>query len=75
MNLRQYPFSDVFQENADGSLNPKRTISISGVTLGPEVKFGPGMVVGGIDFHKYKYRPVAAEERDNTLVIRGFYKE
>lgn len=74
MDLQQYDFLDVFQENPDGTLSTKRTISINGVHFGPEVTFGPGVSVGGVDFHKFKYRPIAGEELNGSLVIRGFFQ-
>ena len=75
MELRRYDFSDVFLVNPDGTLSIKRPISVSGVGLDEGVTFGPGAVIGGIDFHKFKYRPIAGEEQDHTLIIRGFYQQ
>ena len=75
MSLQRYEFQDVFQENLDGTLSPRRIITISGVTFTPDVTFGPGVVVGGIDFHKFKYQPIAAEEQNGALIIRGFFNQ
>lgn len=74
MELKRYEFQDVFQESSDGSLTTKRPININGVTFGLNVTFGPGVSVGGVDFHKYKYRAIAAEENNGILIIRGFYE-
>ena len=73
--MQRYPFLDVFQENPDGTLNTRRPINVSGVGFGSDVKIGPGVAIGGIDFHKFKYRPIAAEDRNGTLIIRGFFQE
>jgi len=75
MNLQRYAFLDVFQENPDGTLSPRRLINVSGVTFGPDVTFSAGVAIGGIDFHKYKNRPIAAEDKEGALIIRGFFQE
>lgn len=72
---KKYKFLDVFQENADGSLTPKKTISVSGTTFGPGVSFQKGVAFGGVDFHLYKYLDIAVDEQDDILNILGFYKE
>ena len=74
MDLQRYEFQDVFQENLDGTLSTRRPINVSGVGFGAGVTFGPGVVVGGIDFHKFKYRPIAGVEKDGTLIIRGLFQ-
>ena len=55
MNDQRYKFLDIFQENTDGSLTPKRQVHVNGVTFGPGVNFQKGVAFGGIDFHLYKY--------------------
>jgi len=75
MPLRRYEFPEVFQENTDGTLSARRTVSVSGVTLAPDVQIGPGVLVGGIDFHQVKGRAIAGEEQNGTLIIRGFYQQ
>ncbi len=74
MALQQYPFFDVFNENPDGTLSPKRPINVSGITLAADVSLSPGVEVGGIDFHKFKNFPIAADEQGGILLIRGFYQ-
>jgi hypothetical protein len=74
MNVSRYKFIDVFQENPDGSLAPKRVISINGITFSPGIAFSPGVAFGGVDFHRYKYLDIVAEEREGVLIIRGFFK-
>jgi hypothetical protein len=73
--MGKYIFTDIFTENHDGSLSPKRTIIVNGVTSSPGITFNPGVSFGGIDFHKYKYMNIAAEEKDGILVVKGFYKQ
>ena len=35
MPTRRFTFFDVFQRNNDGSLTPRRVVSVNGVTFGP----------------------------------------
>ncbi len=73
--MNRYKFLDIFQENSDGSLSPKRVISINGITFSPGVSFSQGVSFGGIDFHRFKYFDIAAEDQNGVLVIKGFYKQ
>ncbi len=71
----RFGFRDIFQDNYDGSLSPKRDISINGITFGPSVSFQKGVFFGGIDLHLYKYKDIAAhEDNGGVLVIDGFYE-
>ena len=74
--IKRFRFSDIFQENRDGSLSPKRNILVNGVSFGPRVSFSPGVSFGGVNFYQYKHLDIAAEEQpDKVLVIKGFYKQ
>lgn len=73
--MQRYRFLEIFQENPDGSLTPKRKIKVGGTVLGPQTSLKPGVIFnGGVDFHKYKYLDMAAEPRGDVLEIKGFYK-
>ena len=72
--MARFNFFDIFQQNSDGSLSPKRKIVVNGVTFGPGVSFGTGVSFGGVDFHNFKNRDIAAEEKDGSLIITGFFK-
>ena len=72
--MNRYKFSDILQENPDGSLSPRVRINVNGVTLGTEVTFRQGVAFGGIDFFEHKNQDTAAEEQNGILIIRGFYK-
>lgn len=75
--LAKYKFSDVFQENPDGTISPKVTVSINGVTLmANSMSIGKGVFFGGVDLHQYKNVDIAGEYNDpgDTLEIKGFYK-
>ena len=71
----RYTFNQIFKENLDGSLTPIKTVQINGLTFGPDISFQKGVASGGIDFHLYKNRDVAAKEENGVLNIVGFFKE
>jgi len=72
--MNRFKFSDVFQENPDGSLTPKIRISVNGVSFGPGgMTFNKGVAFGGIDFHQYKNLDIAGEYVDDILLIKGFF--
>lgn len=72
---KRYKFLDVFQENTDGSLTPKRQIYVNGVTFGSGTTFQKGVAFGGIDFHLYKYFDIAGTEENGILTIVGFFQQ
>lgn len=67
-------FSDVFQENADGTITPKRNVQIGAATIGSQITFGKGVSFGGINIFDFKDLPVEADDVGGVLVIKGFYK-
>ena len=82
--VRRYPFSDIFQQNPDGSLTSKKPIEINGVSFPSGSFFQKGVVYGGIDFHLYKNHSIAVEEEEGStqdqntdapLKIVGFSQE
>ena len=75
MNPQRYKFLDIFKENSDGSLTPKKQIHVNGVNFGPGVNFQKGVAFGGIDFHLYKYWDIEVEDKDGILDIKGFYQQ
>jgi hypothetical protein len=69
----RYRFEEVFQRNPDGSLTPRRTIHINGVTFGYGVTFNRGVAFGGIDFFNFENKDIEADEINGVLNIKGFY--
>lgn len=67
-----YKFLNVFQENSDGSLTPRRQIYVNGITFSPGTNFQKGVAFGGIDFHLYKYWDILGKENEGVLVVTGF---
>ena len=50
----RFKFLDIFQENNDGTLTPKKQILVNGISFGPNVVFQKDVTFGGVDFHLYK---------------------
>lgn len=72
--LKKVNFNDLFLENSDGSLTPKRIIQVGSVTFGPGVSFGPGAVFSNIDFFAIKGNEIAiTEDSRGTAIIKGYY--
>ncbi|MBU0578223.1 hypothetical protein KJ742_06435 [Patescibacteria group bacterium] len=72
--MQRYNFNDIFRENADGTLTPKRTIQLGAATLGSSVTFGQGVSFGGVNIFQFKGADIAGEEDSGVLVIKGFYQ-
>ena len=72
-SIQRKKFNEVFLRNPDGSLTPKITLRIGGVTFGPGVRFGPGVKFSGIDFFDYLGHDIAVVDVNGILEIKGFY--
>lgn len=66
-------FWEVFQENPNGSISPRTTIRVGGVTLSPGVSFTRGVTFGGVDFFNYYGMDLEVDEEGQILILRGFY--
>jgi len=73
-NQERLNFSDIFQEQSDGSLTPKVKIEVNGVSFGPGITFQKGVAFGGIDFYLFKNRDIAIVKEGDIYKIVGFYK-
>lgn len=73
MTVLRIPFSEVFRENADGSLTLLQTIKVNDAELNPTMTLNKGVVIGGVDFFQFKGFPIAAEQEGNILVIKGYF--
>lgn len=72
----RYKFDDLFTENPDGSLTPKKTIRIGSATFGSSVTFKPGVIFSGVNIFDFKGCDIEVEEDQATkiLSVKGFYK-
>jgi hypothetical protein len=68
-------FEEVFDKKPNGTITPKRVVSVNGITFGPGIAFGPGVSFGGVNFFNYQHLKIAGEEEKGILVIKGFYKD
>ena len=75
MSVNRYNFWDIFENNPDGSLTAKQRLSINGVPIEPGFVLRSGVPAGGIDFNLYKDFDVAAEEVNDILEIKGFFRK
>jgi hypothetical protein len=64
-------FNEIFQNNANGSISPRATVAINGVTMTPGVTFGEGVLFGGIDLGAMKSKTFFVARQDNVIVIKG----
>lgn len=71
--MAKVPFDSIFNVATDGSVEPKQTIRIGGVTLGPGIKMIPGVSIAGIDIAAYKDHELEITTDDGTIVITGIY--
>jgi len=69
----RYSFSDIFKENADGTISAKTKAQIGGATIAPEVKFTEGISWGGIDIFDYLGQDLMVEKEKGVSIIRGFF--
>lgn len=75
MSVNKYNFWDIFQDNSDGSLSLKQRLNVNGTILEVGSTVRSGTPVGGIDFTIYRNFDVAAEDVDDTLNIKGFFRK
>lgn len=69
----RYRFDEIFTENPDESLTPRRTIRVGGATFGSGITFKKGVVFAGVDFFQIKGQDIDAEEVGEVLEIKGYY--
>lgn len=69
----RYRFAEIFQKNSDGSLTPKKTLHVNGVTFGYGITFNKGVAFGGVDFFNFENKDIEANEINGVLSIKGFY--
>ena len=73
--MARLTFDTVFLRNTDGSFSPRQIIRVGGVTLGPSVRFSPGVAFAGIDFTQYVNRDLEVQIDNGIMVITGIYEQ
>ncbi len=71
--MARIPFNTIFQVHSNGSIEPRQTVRIGGVTMSPGVRFTQGAVFGGIDLARYVGHELEVIYDDGTAVITGIY--
>lgn len=65
-------FNQIFRVNADGSIEPLRSVRIGGVQFAPGARF-KNVSFGGIDLSKYIGRDFEIRDENGVYVITGIY--
>jgi hypothetical protein len=71
-NIGRYRFYDVFLV-INGNISPRIPVSIGGVTMGPGVIFGGGILFSGVDISQNVGRDISGYVENGVFVIKGFY--
>jgi len=72
--LAQVGFWDVFSALANGGLQLRRDLIISGQLFAAGAVVAPGQLLAGVDLFKRKGYPLAIEIQENRpYILRGFY--
>lgn len=71
--MARVSFDSIFTVNPDGSIEPRQTIRIGGVTMTPGVKFTRGVSFGGIDISQFEGRDLEITTDEGVVVITGIY--
>ena len=66
-------FYSIFKLNPDGSIEPIRPVRIGGVQMSPGVRFGGGVLFGGVNLSQYVGRDFAVEDSEGIITIVGIY--
>ena len=72
---QKYKFDDLFKKKPNGSFILKKAININGIKFKPGLPFYSGITFGGVDFSQFTDNDIAADDYDNCLEIKGFYKK
>ncbi len=68
-------FNQIFDKNADGTIEPRQRIRVSGIEFGLGVKFGNGVSFGGIDFSKFTQNDFEVDISGVLIIIKGIYNQ
>lgn len=66
-------FESLFRENPDGTIIPRQTIRIGGVTINPGVSLSETVTTGGINLAQYKSHDFEVKTDGDVVVILGIY--
>lgn len=66
-------FDSVFQVNNDGTITPRQTTRIGGVTITPGVIISGTVGIGGINIAQYVGQDLEITTDGGAIVITGIY--
>jgi len=69
-------FSDIFKVDfSSGTVTPKeKRVSINGSIINPGDTVKSGTLIGGIDLFELKDKDFKVEEKENTLILKSYYR-
>ena len=68
------PFSYVFQTNADGTVSPRGSVHVNGITIKPGTSIGSKVSFGGFDISTAVGRDLEIEKNKDVVVIKDVYR-
>ncbi|MBI4078808.1 MAG: hypothetical protein HY429_00745 [Candidatus Levybacteria bacterium] len=71
--MARVAFESIFQVNPNGTIEPKQTTRIGGVTITPGITFSKGVGVGGIDLTQFIDHDLEITTDNGVIVITGIY--
>jgi hypothetical protein len=73
--IMRVAFSEIFNDNGDGSYTPKGAIRVGAVTMGSGVAFRSGVQFSGVDIAQYVGKDLEIVTHPGGIVeITGFYQ-
>ena len=72
--MARVKFDSVFKVNtADGTIEPRQTTRIGGVTINPGIIISKGVGIGGIDLAQYIDHDLEITTDGGAIVVTGIY--
>lgn len=67
-------FNQIFnRDETTGTISPRTTVRVGGVTFGPGVNFGPGVLFSGINLSEFVDNDFEVDIEGDVYIIRGIY--
>ncbi len=68
-------FDEIFQQHADGSLEPRQQIQVGSIQFGPGAQISKGVLLANIDFTSLIGREFEVDEstKPGTWILKSVY--